>query len=163
MEPDKSAGCKSCRGKRISLMLRARSRSGFEMNLMSKDTQHYGPKCVHVMRINAVFKLDQRAPRPSIFYERFISAGFTTRHHITRAASRLYSAVRPAAAPPCRFTRSSVPDDLASLLHLVAGGPSRQGVEKIPGSYGKTLYFPASSTRSYSFARRPVNVYRRED
>lgn len=107
-------------------MLRAvaRSRSDSEWRTVSEDARHYCPKCV---RIYASFKLDRRALRPSIFYERFISAGFTTRHHITRATSRLYSTVLPAVMSFYEGSMISLIHFLSRIacaLHLVDGGPS---------------------------------------
>lgn len=136
-------GCKLplLRSERISLMLRAVAQLWDRTS--PKDVRHYDPKArayisvrTYVTRTyNVAFKLDQKLP--SIFYERFISTDFTTRHHITRATSRLYNTVRAASiaavlrGPPRPIIQPSSP-----VVH-----PLCDSIEKIPRSYGKRFIF----------------------
>lgn len=152
-------------------MLRAVARLWDETS--PKDARHYDPKARARVRIctvrvtyvyNVAFKLDQKLP--SIFYERFISTDFTTRHHITRATSRLYSSVRAAvsasAALPfyevLRVRSPNLPSDTSSsVVH-----PLRDSIEKIPGLYGKRFILregpPNDAVRLHNRVNRELRL-----
>lgn len=96
-------------------------------------------ECVHVIRIYAAFKLDQSASAFHLLRALYLGRLHDPTPHYARPIQTLQ---HRSPRRPCRFMRSSVPDDLAFLLHLIAGGPSRCGIEKIPGLLEKRFISP---------------------
>lgn len=133
---------------------------------ISKDAQHYSPKCVRMYY--AAFKLDQSASAVHLLRALYLSRLHDPTPHYARYMQTLQhrSPWRRVVlrGPPCSMISllHLLLSSTVSLLHFVAGGPSRCDIEKILELYGKSL----SLHKFFEIAlitRRPAYTYHKKE